>query len=114
MKLLNTSTQQTLIPQLEIANTLWSRMKGLLGRSSLGANEGLWIQSSGSVHTFFMRFPIDLIFVDRDLEVTKTVAHVGPGRLVWKGWRASSVIELQAGFLERHPVRVGDKLHVDH
>jgi uncharacterized membrane protein (UPF0127 family) len=60
-----------------------------------------------------MKFPIDLIFLDDDLVVTKTVENVKPFRMVWRGWSSSSVVELQAGFLGKHPVRVGDKLHVD-
>lgn len=107
------ANHQTLVPKLEVADTMWTRMKGLLGRRSIEADEGLWIRASGSVHTFFMKFPIDLIFVNRNLVVTKTVPNVVPGRFVWKGWSANSVIELQAGFLERNPVRIGEKLHVD-
>jgi len=113
MMLKNATTQQTLVRRLEVADTLWTRMRGLLGRETISADEALWIKASGSVHTFFMRFAIDLVFVNREMKVTKTVANVKPGRFVWKGWSANSVIELQAGFLERNPVRVGDKLHVD-
>lgn len=113
MKLVNATTKQILIPRLEVADTVWTRVKGLLGRQGIGADEALWIKASGSVHTFFMKFPIDLVFIDRELVVTKTVAKVGPGRFVWKGWSSASVIELQAGFLERNPIRVGDRLHVD-
>lgn len=112
MKLLNAS-RQTLVPKLEVADTLWTRMRGLLGRSQLPPDEALWIRASGSVHTFFMKFAIDLVFVNHDLVVTKIVSNVHPFRFVWKGWSANSVIELQAGFLEKNPIRVGDKLHVD-
>jgi uncharacterized membrane protein (UPF0127 family) len=84
-----------------------------LGRDALGDGAALWIQGSGSIHTFFMKFAIDLVFLDRNLVVTKTVEKVEPFRFVWKGWRASSVVELPEGFLAKHPVRVGDKLHVD-
>lgn len=113
MKLVNARTQQTLVPRLEVAKSAWACMRGLLGRSDLPGDEGLWITQRGSIHTFFMKFAIDVVFVDRNLTVTKTVANVGPGRFVWRGWKSYSVIELQAGFLERTPIRVGDKLHVD-
>lgn len=113
MKLVNAQTKQTLIPRLEVAASWWACMRGLLGREGLAADEALWIRDSGSIHTFFMKFTIDLVFLDRNLVVTKTVEKVEPFRFVWKGWRSSSVIELQAGFLEKNPVRVGDKLHVD-
>lgn len=111
--LTNADTKQTLVPKLEVANTLWKSARGLLGRSSISAEEGLWILGRSSVHTFFMRFAIDLVFLNRDMVVTKTVSRVTPFRIVWRGWSSTSVIELQAGFLERTPIRVGDKLHVD-
>lgn len=113
MKLLDSRSKETLVPRLQVARTAWECMRGLLGRESLAADEGLWITQRGSIHTFFMKFAIDLVFVDRKLTVTKTVAHVEPGRFVWRGWRSHSVIELQAGFLDRRPIRVGDQLHVD-
>ncbi len=113
MKLVDARTQQTLVSRLQVAKSAWECMRGLLGRDGLGEDEGLWITQRGSIHTFFMKFSIDLVFVDRDLTVTKTVGRVAPGRFVWRGWQSYSVIELQAGFLDRHPIRVGDKLHVD-
>ena len=99
--------------QLEVAETLWARTKGLLGRTELAPKQGLWIKRTNSVHTFFMRFAIDLVFVDRSLRVRKTYQNVGPGRLIWPVWSASSVIELPAGFLDQHPFKKGEQLHVD-
>ena len=106
--------QQLLIPRLEIASNLWSRTKGLLGRQNLEADQAMWILRCNSVHTFFMKFTIDLVFVDRDMRVKKTFSRVKPGRIVWPVWGASSVIELSAGFLETNPIHIGDKLNVDH
>jgi uncharacterized protein len=104
---------QTLPAEIEVAKSLWSRTKGLLGRSHLPPDQGLWILRCNSIHTFFMKFPIDLVFLNRKMEVTKTISKVGPGRFIFPVWRASSVIELSEGFLEAHPLRVGEKLHVD-
>ncbi len=105
--------QTVLIPRLEVADSMRSRNKGLLGRNSLPADQALWILQCSSVHTFFMRFKIDLVFLNAKMEVTRTVSKVPPGRLVWNMFRAASVIELSEGFLDKHPIRVGDKLHVD-
>ncbi len=113
LRLIHQPSQRTLIPRLELADSMWRRMKGLLGRTHLPVDQALWIPQCRSVHTFFMKFPIDLIFLDRDLVVRKTFKHVNPGRLIWPVWSASSVIELQAGFLDKNPIRVGEKLHVD-
>ena len=73
-----------------------NRRKGLLGRECLGSGEGLWIVPCEAVHTFWMRFPIDLIYLDRKHRVVKTRSNVGPWRL--SGClRAHSVLELAAG-----------------
>jgi uncharacterized membrane protein (UPF0127 family) len=113
-RLMNKTRQQVLVENLEVAENFWSRLVGLLGRKDLAANRGLWIKRCNSVHTFFMRFTIDLIFVDENLKVVKTVRHVHPGRMVWPVWKARSVIELRDGFLDQHLVEVGEELHVDH
>ena len=113
MRLVRNSNAQTLVPRLELAGTFWARTKGLLGRRELQADGGLWILHCNSVHTFFMHFAIDLIFLSGAMEVTKTLARVRPGRVVLPVWRATSVIELPEGFLAKNPIRVGEKLNVD-
>ena len=102
-----------ILAELEIAESLWERTRGLLGRESLANGHGLWIQRTNSVHTFFMRFALDLIFIDRHLKVCRVYHDVKAGRLIWPVWRASSVLELPAGFLTLHPVQEGEQLHVD-
>lgn len=113
-RLMNQTSNQTLIPNLEVADTFWTRAKGLLGRKELSSDRALWINPCNSVHTFFMKFAIDLVFVNREMVVVKTIGDVPPGRMVWPVWSASSVIEFRAGFLEQNPIRVGEQLHVDH
>lgn len=114
MKLYSKKTTKTLIPKLEVATSLWARTKGLLGRSELPADQALWIHRCNSIHTFFMKFPIDLVFVDRNLVVKKIMHKVKPNRLVFPVLTATSVIELSPGFLEANPIAVGEQLHVDH
>lgn len=106
------TTNQTLIPNLEVAKTFWSRGKGLLGRDVLPQGQALWIWHCNSIHTFFMKFPIDCVFVDRNLKVKAVYKDVKPGRLVFPVWGASSVIEMPAGTLETLQVRIGDQLNV--
>jgi len=114
MKLYSKNTSKTLIPKLEVATSFWARTKGLLGRKDLPLDQALWIHHCNSVHTFFMNFPIDLVFIDRNLVVKKTISRVKPNRIVFPVLWASSVIELSAGFLENNPIAVGEQLHVDH
>jgi uncharacterized membrane protein (UPF0127 family) len=83
-------------PELSVADTAPSRMKGLLGRRSLDAGEGLLLRPAGSVHTAFMRFPIDVVFLDGDLEVLEVRDSVPPWRAVARRG-AKAVLELPAG-----------------
>ena len=89
-----------------------SRRKGLLGRSQLSAGEGLWIVPCEAVHTFAMRFPIDLVYLDRQNQVVKTRSNVGPWRLSGCLW-AHSVIELPAGTVRDTLTIKGDTLALD-
>ena len=74
-------TRDTLLAvRLEPAHTGPSRRKGLLGRKNLELGEGLWIAPCESVHTFFMKFPIDLVYLDRNQQVKKVRNDVGPWR----------------------------------
>jgi len=82
---------------LKTADTLLSRTKGLLGRSSLPQGEGLWIKRCNSIHTAFMKFPIDVLFVDKNLRVVSVYENLKPWRITRLHFRASSVIELPAG-----------------
>ena len=85
------------------------RMRGLLGRASLPPGEGILLRPAGSVHTFFMRFPIDVVFLDRDERVVGIEAAVPPWRTASRRG-ARSVVELAAGECERRGLRVGDRL----
>jgi hypothetical protein len=91
----------------EVAENLWTRSRGLLGRKTLADSHGLWIRPCGSVHTWFMRFPIDLVYLTAENTVVKTCRCVRPFRFSFGGRKAHSVIELPAGFLDRVPLAVG-------
>jgi uncharacterized protein len=88
-----------------------SRRQGLLGRSRLPPGEALILAPCSSVHTAFMRFPLDLVFLDRAGRVLKTSAGVRPWR-VRAAWRAFAVVELSAGSLERSGTAPGDVIEL--
>ena len=94
-----------------VADSPTSRMRGLLGRSELRSGEGLLLRPASSIHTCFMRFPIDAVFLDGGLRVLGISDELGP-------WRAASrrgaraVLELPAGESARRELRVGDLLRV--
>jgi uncharacterized membrane protein (UPF0127 family) len=93
------------------ATTPLARMRGLLGRAGLASEEGMLLRPAGSVHTAFMRFPIDVVFLDRDLTVTRVVPELPPFRAV-RGRGARSTLELRAGEAERRGLAPGDELEV--
>ena len=99
----NLTRRTVLATRLEVAVTGPKRNKGLLGRSGLETGGGLWITPCESVHTFFMRFPIDLVYLDRRNRVRKIRSAVGP-------WRAHSIIELPAGVVLTTQTQKGDIL----
>ena len=89
-----------------------TRRTGLLDRDHLPAGYALVIAPCNAVHTFFMKFPIDVAFVTRDGRVTKLRARVAPWRIV-ASWRAYAVIELPAATLAGAGTVVGDRLEVE-
>jgi uncharacterized protein len=93
----------------ELAVTAGRRMKGLLGRKELPSGEGLLIRPASSIHMFFMRFPIDAVFLDRELRVVGIAESLQPWRLAWRRG-AHSVLELAAGEAGRRGLQVGDRL----
>jgi uncharacterized membrane protein (UPF0127 family) len=95
-----------------LAETPLTRLKGLLGRRELPAGEGLLLRPASSIHMFFMRFPIDAVFVDRELRVLRVAADLKPWRLAAKRG-AKAVFELPAGRCARAGVREGDRLVLD-
>jgi hypothetical protein len=84
-------------------------MRGLLGRRSLPPGEGMLLQPSPSIHTAFMRFPIDVVFMDRNLRVIKLVEHLPPWHTA-SAMEGRSTLELSAGEIVRRRVQVGDQL----
>lgn len=112
-KLWNKTKNLTLAENVEVASNMWTRARGLLGRKELPETEALWILRCNSIHTFFMRFPIDVAFVSHDLVVKKVATDVRPGSWLWPVWSARHVFEFAAGTLREDRVKVGDQLHVD-
>ena len=88
-----------------------SRRQGLLGRGVLPSGQALILAPCSSVHTAFMRFPLDLVFLDRSGRVLKTATGVRPWR-IRAAWRAFAVVELAAGGLERSGTAPGDVLEL--
>ena len=93
----------------EVAQTAWARMRGLLGRDGVEPGGGLLINGTGSIHMFFMRFPIDVVFLDRDRKILGIAHEVRPWRTAATR-RAVAALELPAGTAKAHDLAVGDTL----
>jgi uncharacterized protein len=93
----------------DVADGPVSRLKGLLGRRDLLSGEGLLLRPAPAIHTFFMRFPIDAIFLDRELRVLRVAPELRPWRTAGQTG-ARAVLELRAGQAEQRGLRVGERL----
>lgn len=99
---------EVICARCRLADTPVARIKGLLGRRGLGGDEGLLLATAG-IHTSFMRFPIDVAFLDRNLVVLSTIDSMKPWRMAWHR-RAHAVVELAPGALERAGVQAGERM----
>lgn len=103
-----TATQTIMLPGLtvEVARSFWQRLVGLLGRRALAAGSGLLLTRCNNIHTAFMRFPIDAVFIDEHAQVLAIRAHLGPFRVAVSR-RASACLELRSGGAAALGIEVG-------
>ena len=99
--------------QARKAESFWARLVGLMGRSSMEEGEGLLLSPCASVQTLFMRFSIDVIFMDKDAKVVKVAPALRPFRLALGGRGAREALEVTAGTAARSDTAVGDRLAVE-
>lgn len=105
------ATDVMVVSDVELADSMWKRGRGLLGRSSLAPDEGMRFEPASSLHMLFMRFAIDVIYVDRDERVVKLVRNFKPWRFSWARG-ARTAYELPVGSIDRSGVGVGDLLEL--
>jgi uncharacterized protein len=111
--LVRNQTRNTVLARsADVADSSAKRRTGLLKHERLEPGEGLWIVPCESVHTFFMKFPIDLVYMDKRRKVKKVRHAVGPWRLS-ACLTAHSVLELPAGTVEQSGTLAGDELVVE-
>jgi uncharacterized membrane protein (UPF0127 family) len=108
---MNDRTRSPVALEVDIAANQAARRRGLLGRESLGTTEGLLLSPCKGVHTAFMRFPIDVIFIDRDGRAVRIARNLGPWRIA-VCLRGHAVIELAAGTATAADIQIGDLLYL--
>ena len=102
------SNSKILGQDVVIANTWQMRTKGLIGRAKLNSGKGLLIPNCKAIHTWFMKFPIDVVFLDKNYRVIKTVSGLKPFRLLFGGRRVQHTLELPSDTINSAQVRIGD------
>ena len=110
---MNVSKGTIVAEQARKAESFWMRLVGLMGRRRLKEGEGLLLSPCSSVQTLFMRFPIDVIFVDREAKVVKVAPAVAAFRVAFGGRGARDALEVAAGTAARSDTAVGDRLAVE-
>jgi len=97
LRCLDLTSKQVVAQRVEKAHSLLRRMRGLLGRRELAPDQGLWLRPCRQVHTWFMRFSIDVVFLDQGLVVVALSRGLKPWRISPFHLRARSALELAAG-----------------
>ena len=110
----NQTRRTYLASQLRVAETHWSRFRGLMWTdvAAFGSGQGLWIVPSHGVHTFAMRFPIDVAYLDRNQVVVHMEQDLKPWRVAAVQMKAASVIELPSKTLQATGTSIGDSIEI--
>jgi uncharacterized protein len=110
MKIINKTNNNILADKATIANTAFSRMKGLLGRKEFPKGEALILDPCNSIHMLFMRFPIDVVFMDKNNRVVRAISSIKPFHFSPIYFKAKLAIELPVGTILSTSTRAGDDL----
>ncbi len=112
MKIVNTTQNTLLADRVVLANTLLSRLVGLLNRTTYSPGEGLILTQCRSIHMFFMRFAIDVVFLSKENNVVGMVKGIKPFGMSPVFWKASYAIELPVGTITRSKTALGDRIEL--
>lgn len=99
---LKASSGEILCHKMIVANNTFARMKGLMFSEELPDCDGFLIRPGNSIHTFFMRYPLDIVFLDKNFKVIKVLYNLSPWRMTWIYFKSFQVLEMKAGTLKRN------------
>lgn len=108
----NLTKESILADRAALATTPAARNRGLLKHDSLERGDGLWISPTQAIHMFFMKFALDIVYLDRKLKVVKTVTNLRPWRISLC-LSAHSVLELPVGIIAESRTERGDQLEFE-
>jgi uncharacterized membrane protein (UPF0127 family) len=113
MRVFNQTRNIVLIKQGRLADNFWLRLRGLLGTSALLEGEGLVLVGEKSIHTLFMQYPIDVVYVNKQYQVIRVDANMVPYRLGPLIWQSAYVVEVPVGVVASTATQVGDYLRFE-
>jgi uncharacterized protein len=113
VRIVNRRTGSVLAREAARATSFWARLRGLLGKPALREGDALAIEPCSAIHTWFMPYAIDAVFLDRDLRVVRAVQSLGPWRSARARRGTAQVVELPEGTILRTGTREGDELTFD-
>ena len=113
VRVVNETRGLTVAREAGMADNTWTRLRGLLGRPPLQPGQGLVIRPSTGIHTWFMSYPMDAVYVSEDGEVLCTVEDMAPFRFGPVKRRCKMVVELPAGTVRHSGTEIGDKIVIE-
>ncbi len=111
IKIIRKNTSETIIEKVKIANTIKDKTLGLMFKKEMSGYDGLLILNCNAIHTHFMRFNLDAVFLDKENKVVKIIRNIKPWRFTKFYWKANKVLESQAGSIT-DSLKEGDELGV--
>ena len=112
MPVINLTKQTWLATKVRKADNFVTRLVGLLKRTHLGPEEALWLMPSKGIHTIGMKFPIDVVFLNKDHHVVGLMAGLAPNRISAIHFSGYSVLELQSGTIRKSRTEIGDQFEI--
>ena len=112
MRVINRTRGQTLIERAVVAHTAMERRRGLIGRAALARGEGLVLPGTKSIHTFGMRFPIDVLFLDSEGNAIHLMGKIKRSRVSPLVWRSAMALEMPPGILAQTGTELGDRIEL--
>jgi uncharacterized membrane protein (UPF0127 family) len=113
VRIINKTKNTILAQRAEVAATILKGIKGLLGRKGIGEGEGMIIKPCSSIHTFFMQFPIDVIFLNKDNQIAALREYMPPYRMFSTWFKGKQVIELPAGTISKTNTALKDEISIE-
>jgi uncharacterized membrane protein (UPF0127 family) len=105
-------TGQVIVSNLKVTNTFFTRLKGLLGTKELREGDGLLIKPCNGIHMFWMKYSIDVVFLDKEYRVVHLIKGIKPWRVSPVIKEATMVLELPTGTIDRSNIKHGETIHI--